>query len=157
MLQLIAMVVVVFKFFLTHFKDLRVVAKYGISGSIAAASQIGVLAFLVEQINMQFIFAVIYAFIFSAFVAFTLQKFWTFRDRSLNHVHFQMMQYVALVLVAFTLNITLMYIFVGIFNIWYIFAQIITIGMVAVVTFLSNKIFIFNKSTESVRYIQESK
>jgi putative flippase GtrA len=128
--------------------------KYGISGGIAASVQIGTLIFLVERIYMDHIPAVALAFIISAFVAFTFQKFWTFRDHSLSKGHFQIVSYLTLAGVAFFLTMFLMYLFVEIFHVWYVLAQVATIGLVTVVTFLTNKNIIFNR--ESVIF-QEKK
>lgn len=133
------------KFLIAQFKDLRIVFKYGVSGCIAAGSQVGTLALLVEVVHIRYLPAVVWAFIFSAFVSFGFQKFWTFRDHSLHRVHFQVVQYVFLALAMLTLNVTFMYFFVDILHVWYILAQILTIGITAFVSFLCNKIFIFNK------------
>ncbi|MDO8604228.1 MAG: GtrA family protein [bacterium] len=131
------------EFLLAQARDYRLIAKYIISGSIAAVSQLGMLVFLVERVHVWHLLAVVYAFFFSASIAFCLQKFWTFNDRSMRRAHFQAALYAILILIALSLNVLLMYIFVDIFQIWYVIAQIITMGMVTVVTFLSNKYIVF--------------
>ncbi|MCK5059867.1 MAG: GtrA family protein [Candidatus Pacebacteria bacterium] len=133
------------RFLIDQFKDFRIVFKYGVSGCIAASTQLGILAFLVEKIHISYLVAVIWAFVCSALVSFSLQKFWTFRDNSLTRVHFQMIQYVFLAFAMLTLNVAFMYLFVDIIHLWYIFAQVITIGITAVISFLFNKLFIFRK------------
>ncbi|MEK7607795.1 MAG: GtrA family protein [Patescibacteria group bacterium] len=121
--------------------------KYAISGGIAALVQIGTLVLLVERASMDHIPAVALAFIVSAFVAFTFQKFWTFRDHSLSRSHFQMTSYLILAVTAFFLTIFFMYLFVEVLYIWYVLAQIVTTGLVAIVTFLINKNIIFNRQS----------
>ncbi len=133
------------KFLIDQFRDFCVVFKYGLSGCVAAGSQLGALALLVEVVHLSYLMAVILAFVFSALVSFFLQKFLTFRDNSLSRVHFQMIQYVFLALAMLILNVSFMYFFVEIVRIWYILAQIITIFVTAVVSFLFNKLYIFNK------------
>ncbi|MDO8579722.1 MAG: GtrA family protein [bacterium] len=135
------------KLFFSQFSDVKMLIKYGISGGIAALVQIGTLIFLVEQVSMDHISAVALAFIISAFVAFTFQKFWTFRDHSLSRGHFQMVSYLTLVTLAFFLTMFFMYLFVEVFHIWYVLAQIVTIGLVTIVTFLTNKNIIFNRQS----------
>lgn len=140
-------------FLIDQFKDFRIVLKYGASGGVAAGSQVGMLALFVEVFHVTYLVGVVWAFIFSAFVSFVLQKFWTFRDLSLHRVHFQMIQYVFLALVMLSLNVAFMYFFVDILHIWYIVAQILTIGITASVSFLCNKIFIFSKEeARSISY-----
>ena len=144
-----------FNFFLSQFKDFRLIAKYITSGSIAALSQLGMLIFLVERIHLWHISAVIYAFLFSALIAFALQKFWTFRDHSMSDAHLQVTLYLFLALTELSINVALMYIFVDVLHLWYIPAQIITIGAVTCITFLCNKNIIFKK--KAVLTIKEIK
>ncbi len=140
-----------FNFFVSQFKNPRLVIKYATSGGIAFIAQMGMLIFLVEYFQMWHIYAVLCAFVFAATIAFSLQKFWTFRDHSLDGAHFQMAMYVVLACVALSLNVLLMYIFVDILGIWYVISQIITIGLVAMVTFLCNKNIIFNRKLKLFR------
>jgi len=135
------------KFIKDQFSDWKMLAKYVMSGSTAALIQLCVLAFLVEVLHLWHLHAVIYAYLVSATFAFFMQKFWTFRDSSMNKAHFQMFSYLMLASVAFLMNIGLMYLFVDIFGLWYLFAQIITMGMVVVIVFLSNKYIIFNRES----------
>lgn len=135
------------KFVKSQFSDWQLLVKYIVSGSIAATTQILVLAFLVEFFNMWHIKAVIIAFFISSCVAFLLQKFWTFRDVSMDKAHFQMTSYLLLMLVALFLNVLLMYIFVDIMGLWYILAQLLTMGLVVIVVFLTNKYIIFNRES----------
>lgn len=133
------------KFLIDQFRDFRIVFKYGISGFIAASTQIGVLAFLVERVRLSYLTAVVWAFVCSALVSFSLQKFWTFRDHSLDRVHFQIIQYVFLALTMLTLNVAFMYFFVDVIHLWYIFAQVLTVGVTAITAFLYNRLYIFSK------------
>lgn len=135
------------EFIKSQLTDWRLIVKYVVSGSIAALTQILILAFLVEKLQMWHIKAVIIAFFISACVAFFLQKFWTFRDVSLDKAHFQMSSYLLLAFFALFSNILLMYFFVDILRIWYIFAQILTMGLVVIVVFLCNKYIIFNRKS----------
>ena len=121
--------------------------KYGISGSIAATVQLGTLYFLVEKVQVWHLYAVVYAFFTSAAVAFFLQKFWTFRDASLKGAHFQMVSYLVLALTALLLNVGLMYLFVDVLRLWYMLAQVLTMGLVVVIVFLCNKNIIFNRES----------
>jgi putative flippase GtrA len=133
------------RFIRAQFSQPFLIAKYLVSGLIAATVQVGTLAFLVEVMGFHHRVAVPIAFFVSAIVAFCFQKFWTFRDRSMEHSHFQAALYVTLVAVAFFLNMLFMYIFVDLLDLWYIFAQVVTIGLVTIVTFLCNKNIVFKR------------
>ncbi|MFA6095714.1 MAG: GtrA family protein [Candidatus Paceibacterota bacterium] len=133
------------RFLIAQLSQPLLVARYVISGLIAASVQVGSLAFFVEKMGFHHTTAVPIAFIISAVVAFCFQKFWTFRDSSMEHTHFQAALYIALVFIALALNMALMYILVDIFLLWYIFAQVVTIGLVTIVTFLCNKNIVFRR------------
>ncbi len=132
------------KFIVAQFHDHWLIVRYLISGSIAALSQLGMLVYLVEHVQVWHMWAVAYAFLFSALIAFAMHKFWTFGDYT-GKAHFQILPYLLLVAIAFAMNISLMYLFVDIFHVWYVMAQVVTMGMVATVTFLTNKNIIFNQ------------
>ena len=63
-----------------YFKILR----YLISGSIAAATNLGTLYLLVSVLNFWYIVASGVSFIATFVVSFILQKFWTFNDHNLD-------------------------------------------------------------------------
>ncbi len=136
-----------FSFLVSQFKDYRLIIKYIVSGAFAAVVQLGVLVFLVEHFYFGHIKAVVIAFCVSAFTAFFLQKFWTFRDRSMYQAHSQVSSYSLLAISSLFLNVTLMHIFISFFHFWYFISQMITIGFVTMVTFLCNKYIIFNRES----------
>ncbi len=133
------------EFLIRQFKEPKLILKYIVSGSIAAGAQLGILVLLVEVYKFEELVAVPIAFTLSAFVAFGFQKFWTFRDSSFSHSHFQMGLYLILAGIALSLNIFFMFLFVKVFHFWYIFGQILTIGIVTTITFLCNKNIVFNR------------
>jgi putative flippase GtrA len=135
------------RFFISQLGNPWLLVRYIVSGLIAASVQLGVLVLLVERLGMWHIQAVMIAFVVSAMVAFVFQKFWTFRDHSMEGAHFQLTLYALLVSIAFSLNVTFMYLFVDILHLWYVLAQVLTIGLVTIVTFLSNKYFIFKRGS----------
>ena len=135
------------RFCLAQLKDYRLVVKYVVSGSIAATVQLSALVFLVEQFFWNYIEAVLVAFFISASVAFFLQKFWTFRDKSMHQAHFQVSSYLLLAATSLFLNVILMLLFIKIFHFWYFIAQMITIVFVTMFTFLCNKYMIFNRES----------
>src|SRR4051812_9795363 len=133
------------RFLISQFEDPRLLGKYVVSGCIAAAIQLGSLVLLVEKVGLTHTAGVPIAFILSAIVAFCLQKFWTFGHRDIEGIHFQIFSYIMLLLTALLLNIIFMYVFVDLFGIWYLLAQVLTIGLATIVTFLGNKYLVFKR------------
>lgn len=124
-------------------EPVRQIAKYVIAGGIAAATQVGALAFFVEYFGVHYLRGVVYAFLVALAVAFMLQKCWTFERRTLAGAHREFLFYTIFALLSLGLNAGIMYILVESFAIWYLAAQVATIGFVAWVTFVLNRKFTF--------------
>ena len=71
-----------------------------------------------------YITASIVAFVIAFFFSLTLQKFWTFKDKSLNGLHWQTGKYLATSLFGLGINTFFLYIFVDHFNFYVFWAQI---------------------------------
>lgn len=121
--------------------------RYLMSGTMAAASNLAVLFILVHFGRIYYLYASIAAFIASVAVSFTLQKFWTFQDMFIHDVQEQFVRYSAVVLANLALNTVLMYFFVEKAGLWYLFAQVLTTGIVAIVGYVAYKRFVFRERT----------
>lgn len=119
--------------------------RYLMSGAAAAASNLAVLFILVHFIRMYYLSASIAAFVASVAVSFTLQKFWTFQDRLTHDMRAQFVRYSAVVLTNLVLNIALMYFLVEKVGLWYLFAQVLTIGTIAIVGYIGYRCFVFRE------------
>lgn len=114
---------------------------------------LALLYFFTDVLNIWYIISACLAFILSFFVSFFLQKFWTFRDADKEIIYKQMGVYLAVAMVNLALNGVLMYILVDGFKIWYMLAQIIASGLIAVESYWIYKLFIFNKIDKTVKAI----
>jgi putative flippase GtrA len=119
--------------------------RYLMSGAAAAASNLLALFLLVQFGRMHYLYASVIAFLASVAVSFTLQKFWTFQDMFIHDVRAQFTRYSAVVLANLTLNTALMYVFVERASLWYVFAQVLTTSIVAVVGYVAYKHFVFRE------------
>lgn len=119
--------------------------RYLMSGAAAAASNLAVLFILVHFIRMYYLSASIVAFVASVAVSFTLQKFWTFQDSLTHDMRAQFVRYSAVVLTNLVLNIALMYLLVEKVGLWYLFAQVLTTGTIAIVGYIGYKRFVFRE------------
>lgn len=124
----------------------RMIAKYLVAGGMAASVDIGLLYVFTDIFDIWYLVSAALAFIAAFFVSFVLQKFWTFRDTSTDKIHAQAGLYFVVALLNLCLNTALMYIFVDIFQIWYIFSQIIIGLLVASFSFFIYNKFIFSSS-----------
>lgn len=119
------------------------VLKYLISGGSAAVINLGVLYVFTEYFGVWYLASSGIAFVFAFMVSFTLQKFWTFGDASVQMIKKQLMLYLVAAAFNLAINTVLMYAFVEHLGIHYFFAQIITSGIIAIGSFFVYQHLIF--------------
>lgn len=119
------------------------VFKYLVSGGTAAFVQIAGLYILHRHLGLQYVGASTIAFIAAVIVSFSLQKFWTFNDYQHEVIRKQFFIFFVVGLINLATNALLMYIFVTGLGIWYLDAQVLTSGLVAVWSFFIYRAFIF--------------
>jgi len=121
----------------------RFVVKYLIAGGIGASTQVLSLAFFVEVLHVWYMHGVVYAFCVALVVAFMLQKYWTFERRTTKGMHRESFFYTLFALLSLGLNAALMYFLVERMHVWYLAAEVITVFLLAGLTFVLNKRFTF--------------
>lgn len=117
--------------------------RYLISGGTAAASNVLFLFLLVHFAVIHYLLASVIAFLMSAVVSFTMQKFWTFQDTVMKNLRTQFGRYLIALLTNLCVNTLLMYLFVEKMGMWYVYAQILTTAIVAVIGYFIYKYFVF--------------
>lgn len=123
----------------------RLIIKYGLAGGTAVAVNLAALYFFTEVFGVWYVASAAVAFLFSLLTGFLLQKFWTFRDRDLSRLKKQMAIYAAVGLVNLILDPVLLYLLVEAFALWYILAQILVLGGLAIESYLLNRFITFRK------------
>jgi len=93
--------------------------------------------------NIYYIFASIVAFIVSFLVSLVLQKFWTFRDRSLHNFHHQIGKYLLTSLFGLIVDIIILFICVEYFKFYALVGQIVAGLLTACFTFSLSSRFVF--------------
>lgn len=122
---------------------------YIISGGTAAVVELGSLYIFKGILGMPLLLAVSLAFILAFCVSFTLQKFWTFEDHSVDQVHTQAAKYFAITGFNFFLNLFLMYVLVEILHVWYMLAKFLVSGGIAFFSFFVYRMFVFKGEIQS--------
>lgn len=124
--------------------------KFIIAGGIASSVQLGLFYVFVQIMGQHlYLTATSLAFIFALMVSFTLQKFWTFADKETEFIKKQFTIYGMVALTNLFLNAGIMYYLVDIVQIWYIFAQIISMGILAIGSFIFHGKITFNNINEN--------
>ncbi|MBI4087897.1 glycosyltransferase [Candidatus Kaiserbacteria bacterium] len=117
--------------------------RFLISGGIATGVNLLALYVLVHVLEMWYLTSSIIAFFVGFIASFTLQKFWTFKDRRRDVMRKQLVIYLAIVLVNLILNTALVYIFVEYGKLWPLVAQALAALIIAFEGFFAYKYFVF--------------
>lgn len=119
--------------------------KYIIAGGVAAVINLSFLYIFTDILHIWYVLSAVLAFIIALCASFSLHKFWTFRENSIERLKGQAIFYIFLSFINLTLNAILIYIMVDIFKLWYMLAQFIIMIAIAVMSFIINKKITFQK------------
>lgn len=130
------------------FYDNRIFVKYFISGCTAAFVDLLLLYILTEYVfsKKYYWISVTLAFIIAFFVSFFMQKFWTFKDRSLDKINGQLAFYMIIAFFGLGVNLLMVMFLVENFEIWYLYSQIIAGAVIACLNFILYNRFVFRTS-----------
>ena len=117
--------------------------RFIISGTLATCTNLVALYVLTENLHIHYLQSSACAFVISFLVSFTLQKFWTFSNSSLEMVHKQLVGAFAVALFNLLINMFLMYGFVEYVGLHYLLAQIVTSALIAGETFVLFRYVVF--------------
>lgn len=118
--------------------------RYLVAGSVAAIVDFGLLYLFTDEFGLHYLISAILAFIAAFFVSFFLQKFWTFRDDSVDRVHVQVVIYFVIAVFNLLLNTALLYLFVDVGGLWYMAGQFLASGLLAIESFFISRHFVFS-------------
>jgi putative flippase GtrA len=123
----------------------KIYIKYLISGGTAAAVNLFLLFIFHKTLGLRIVYATTLAFVVSFFVSFYAQKYWTFNDNNRDNIHKQMSVYLVVALINLLINALSMYGLVEVLGVWYMLAQFITSGAIAIESFVIYRHYIFNQ------------
>lgn len=107
-------------------------AHFLVAGGIGVCVNVTILFIFTDVFKVWYIASTVVAFIFSFGVSFFLQKFFTFKDNSIDRIHHQAGSYVLIGLLNLCLNILLMYFFVEYVGFHHLFSQIVASALIAI-------------------------
>ena len=101
---------------------------------------------LTEYFGVWYIASATIGFILNTGISFTLQKFWTFKNKKTETIRKQIMLYVVMKVSLLITNTTLLYCMVEYLHMWYISAQIILTTAETVADFIVSRKILTEKS-----------
>lgn len=129
--------------------------KFLISGGTAAVVNLGLLFLFWEVFNFGYWEAINVAFIGGVLTNFSLQKLWTFKNKEIGETYRQLALFFGGAFFNILMNNLGMYVLGILLGLWYIFAQMIVLGTLALFNFFFYKHIVFsvrrfiNKKAES--------
>ena len=115
------------------------------SSGITAVVDLSLLFIFREAFHLSYGISINGAFVAAIAVNFSLQKFWTFSNRDLNLARKQFAKFLLLAMGNVVMNGLFMFALLAVFGFWYLGAQIIVMGILALVNFVLYRRFVFNK------------
>jgi putative flippase GtrA len=119
------------------------VGRFVLSGSLATIANISFLFICVEFFSINPIMGSVISFIASIGVSFFLQKIYTFKNKHYENIISQSGKFVSLSLFNLLFNTFLMFTFIELLALQYLLSQLITSGIIAVVSYVTYSNFIF--------------
>lgn len=117
--------------------------RYAIAGGTASGIEILLLYTVTEFAGVYYLFSALLAVTVSFFVRFFLQKLFAFRDRSMGVLPKQIGLFALLYAWSASSTVGLLYVFTEIVGWWYMLSQVVTILLIAGISFFVYRYIIF--------------
>lgn len=114
-----------------------------LSGGIAFIVDFSTLFFLVEKINVYYLYASGFAFLLSATTNFLISRYLIF-NATTNSVTSSYIRFISISMIGLALIASLMYLLVDIIGLHYLLSRLLIAGTVGVSSFYIHKLFTFN-------------
>jgi len=110
-------------------KVTKQIGKYFSVGIIGGMINISILLFFTELIHLSYMISAVYSFMSVTLVSFSLDKIWTFKEKIEDHFLKEYFNFFSFSIIALIANLGMLYFFTEYFRIYYVFSQIIAIGL----------------------------
>lgn len=119
--------------------------EFAFVGLIGTAINITILYLFTEYYKVYYIYSAMVAFLVAATTNYVLNKVWTFKEKINNKIIEKYFKFLAVSLIALSVNLILLYFFTEFLKIYYIISQMLAIGLSLIINFIGNKIWTFQK------------
>lgn len=123
--------------------------RYLFAGGVAFVTNLILLFVFAHYFHLWYLTASTFAFIVSVIVSFMMQKFVTFRDRTTERIHHQVVMFIGIALFNMTANGAIMFSFVDLRHIPYMIAQVFSSGFIALWSLMVYRYIIFKHASIS--------
>ncbi|MEA1929464.1 MAG: GtrA family protein [Patescibacteria group bacterium] len=128
----------------SEYPRLTRIGRFVVSGGSATLLNMLSVLFFNEVLHLWYILSATLAFLLGSFVSFVLQKFWTFREHSKEHIKFQLFLFLITIGGGMLVNALLVYGMVHYWHWHYLLAQIVSGVIIAVTNYKIYRKLVFN-------------
>ena len=130
------------------FQNSRFFFRYCLIGAVSTVIDVGGLYVLREYAHFPVVLAAALSFLLAAINGFVFNRIWTFDSRS-EQKYRQFFKFLTVATVGLFVNVLLVYLLAEIMMIWYMYAKIITSGLIFSGSYLVNKKWTFVSRKET--------
>jgi len=127
--------------------NLRIFRFLGVGGFCAGLSLI-IMYVLTSIIHINYLISTVITIIVTNFIGFYLNKYYTFQTKKKLFWR-ELWKYYSVMLSSYILNVFAMYVLVDLVNIWYLYANILLMGILTPFNYFFHKKWSFNKKKAS--------
>lgn len=118
--------------------------RFSISGGIATLVDVLLLYVLTDLVGFWYLFSALPSYVIGTFVHYTVSRRWVFVSNG-SHIH-QGSMFFAVQSLGMVINMTVLFVLVEYFGVWYIFAKLLTVVVAVTLNFNLNKYLTFRNS-----------
>jgi putative flippase GtrA len=122
---------------------IRQFSKFAVVGVINTLINLAVLFALTDFFQVYYMFSAVIAFLVAVTNSFVMNKTWTFNEKLRHRAKSKYAKFITVSVIALISNLFFLYIFVEIFMLWYMSAQVLAIALTFMINFLGNKMWTF--------------
>jgi len=119
--------------------------KFAVVGFTGTLVHLIVLFVLTEYFGVYYIVSSIFAFIFAVTNNFILNKIWTFNKTSRGRNIERYISFFIIAIIAFFVNLSILYFLTEYFGVYYMFSQLIAIAFSLWINFIGNRLLTFRR------------
>ena len=121
------------------------IVKFMVVGTLGTFVNLAFLYLFTDIFKIYYIISEIIAFFISVIHNYLLNKIWTFKEEFKEQLINKYFRYTTICLISLLSNLSMLFILVEFYHIWYIYAEILATGGSSLINFLGSLLWTFRK------------
>lgn len=124
-------------------RDIRLFINYLIIAAFATIVDVGIFYYMTEFLNVWYIYSAVFGYAVGMVTHYSLNKYLNFKNKS-KRIILQFGLFATVALIGLCINQIILYFLVEFLSLWYMYAKVISIMIVAIWNFYGHKNLTFN-------------